>query len=120
MWYPLLMTTEYPADEPPEALGETLDGEYVWRRDDEARVVRYADGSTRPYDEAENTAADARQTRASQKEILADLQGYADRVQAIIDTPNATINANPAAYIKDLARAVKRTLGSVRDLTRLA
>lgn len=113
------MTSNNLEDEAPDVMGEMLDGAMQWERDDDARLIRYADGATRPYGVEENFAADKRAMRKDLNAILVELQGYADKAQQIIDTPNATINANPAGYIKDLARGLKRTLGSVRDLTRL-
>lgn len=107
-------------EEGPDVLGSVnTDGVWSWQRDDAARVVRYADGTTRSYDEAENVAADTRAMKSQVDEILADLNSYADRAQQIIDTPNPTINASPAAYIKDGARAMKRTISSVKDLIRM-
>ena len=80
--------------------------------DDDLMVVTFTDGSTRPYDETELAARLARiesaDLRASVKELIGELNSHIDKAQAVIDTPNATINASPVAYIKDLARALKR------------
>ena len=50
--------------------------------------------------------------------IIADLDTEITRVQAVLDTTNATINSGPAPYIKDVARAVKRSAQANKDLAR--
>lgn len=57
--------------------------------------------------------------KVSLKLLIGELNDYIDKAQLIIDTPNANINSNPAAYIKDLARATKRGLRSLKDVVRL-
>ena len=52
------------------------------------------------------------------KAIITDLRAEKDRAQSVIDTANATINASPAPYIKDTARAAKRIAGAAIDLAR--
>jgi len=45
---------------------------------------------------------------ANQRAIETNLAQDLEAMQAILDTPNATINSNPAAVIKDIARMNKR------------
>jgi hypothetical protein len=68
--------------------------------------------STRAYTGAEAARAAAEATQlaeatnkgAIEANIIQDLAA----MQTIIDTANATINASPASYIKDIARAIRR------------
>ena len=107
----------------------------VERFDDDARTVSRLDELTgdviavRPYTEAENAQADARAaqpaadaehaaTKGRVKQIITDLQAEKDRAQAVLDTANATINASPAKYVKDLAQSAKRTADAVIDLAK--
>lgn len=55
---------------------------------------------------AENDSAET----VNQKSNYTNMQADLAKMQTIIDTPNATINASPAAYIKDNSRAVRRIL----------
>lgn len=83
------------------------------------KVYGYAeDGSTviweRPYTAEENARADTdasaraeESNRASIEEAL--VPALAD-LQAIIDDTNANINQNPAARIKTVSRALRRTI----------
>jgi hypothetical protein len=103
-------------------------GVLIEHYDDATRTVTYYDEktgaflSTRPYGPDENATADAEATKAEGKTgvelIVADLKTEKDRVQAIIDTPNATINTNPAGFIKDVARASKRIADAAIDLAK--
>jgi hypothetical protein len=71
-----------------------------------------AETSTRPYTAAENAEAEAAATEllaitnkgAVETNIVTDMAA----MQMIINDTNANINANPAARIKDIARAIRR------------
>jgi len=107
-------------------------GVLAQRWDDATRTYtdfRTDPDTVRPYTTAENAAADALAAQAAQevvhaatvtrvKAIITDLQAEKDRVQPAIDATNATINANPATYIRDNARAIKRVADAVADLAR--
>ena len=72
---------------------------------------------------AEELAAQAEQAareadRTAVKAIITDLRAEKGRAQNVIDTANATINASPASYIKDTARAAKRIADAAIDLAR--
>ena len=66
--------------------------------------------------QAEAAAYEAR--RLTVKAIINDLRAEKTRAQAVIDTPNATINTSPAPHIKDVARAAKRIADAAIDLAR--
>ena len=66
--------------------------------------------------QAEAAAYEAQ--RLTVKAIIADLRAEKTRAQAVIDTPNATINTSPAPHIKDVARAAKRIADAAIDLAR--
>jgi len=113
-----------------DSMGDFVDGAYVWKRNDVLSVIEYQDGSTRPYTAEEMLARDLRieqaalraefeATKAAVKLAIAELNGYMDAVQLVIDMDNATIKSNPAPAIKDIARAVKRGLGTTKDLAKL-
>ena len=105
------------------------DGVLVESWDDESRT--YTDHRTeqsRPYTDEENAAADQRAadaTQAANDQALRDgLQDAIDAAllrqaayQAVIDTPNSEIKANPQGHIVSIARQGKR---SERALIRLA
>ena len=112
-----------------------FDGELRERADDATRTVTTWDAagqvtSTRPYSPEENAAADSRAaseqaqaqreaTRAAVRAIVDDLRAEKARAQAVIDATNATINAGPAPYVKDVARAAKRIAdAAIDDLAR--
>jgi hypothetical protein len=59
----------------------------------------------RPKTQAEIDAATAATNQAS---IVTNLNQDMVAVQAILDTANATINANPAAHIKTMGRMLRR------------
>jgi hypothetical protein len=59
----------------------------------------------RPKTQAELDAATA---SANHSNIVTNLNADMAAMQATIDTPNATINANPASYIKSQARMLRR------------
>ena len=63
--------------------------------------------------------AEKRNIRGSLPAILNQLDAEIARVQAVIDTPNADINAKPAPSIIANSRAIKRSLGAVKDALRL-
>lgn len=87
------------------------------RRDDATRTYTEYNSSgvqtsTRPYTAEENAALDAAiaaaQARSNRSAIETNLLQDLATMQTIIDTANATINASPASYIKDIARAIRR------------
>ena len=86
--------------------------------DDTRTATEYTDtgfrSPPRPYTERENAEADDRaltvQQEANRQSIEAALADALATLQAIIDTPNSTINSSPAPYIKDLARASRRQI----------
>jgi len=103
-------------------------GVLIEHYDDVARTATYYDEKTgeflytRPYTADENATADADIARAEGKAgvdtIIADLKAEKARVQPTIDATNATINSNPAGYIKDNARAIKRIADACIDLAK--
>jgi hypothetical protein len=80
-----------------------------------------AQTSTRAYNAAENAEANAIVALANGSTIDTNLAADLVTLQAMIDTTNATINASPAAYIKDLARVqrriVRRVIGKLDGTT---
>jgi hypothetical protein len=70
--------------------------------------------STRAYTASENAAADAAATQltlaSNQSTIQTNLAQDLVAMQSIIDDTNANINASPAADIKSLARAMRRSI----------
>lgn len=111
-----------------------INGRLVESADDTTRTVTTygPDGEvtgTRPYTDDENAAADAADAQAAAdaehtathdrvQAIVEDLKAEKARVQVTIDTPNATINASPAGYVKDNARAAKRIADAAIDLAK--
>lgn len=105
------------------------DGILVESWDDTTRT--YTDhriGETRPYTDEENADADQRaeqeQKTANDQALRDGLQAAIDAAllrqaayQAVIDTPNSEIKANPQGHIVSIARQGKR---SERALIRLA
>jgi hypothetical protein len=98
-----------------------------WYRDDQTKQVVYRDGSTRPYTNDEVTAMNQRlveqaarnaaeSSRAKVKTALAGLGTNIAALQALIDTPDASINAAPAASIKALAGAIQKNLSLIKDV----
>lgn len=105
----------------------------VWERwDDVARTVSTLTAengdvvSVRPYTDPENVSADAKAaqpaldaehlaTKARVDTIIADLKVEKDRVQVVIDKPNAQIGP---ADTKDVARAAKRIADAAIDLAK--
>ena len=67
---------------------------------------------------AQEAAAAYEAQRLLVKAIITDLRAEKNRAQAVIDTTNATINASPAPYIKDTARAAKRIADAAIDLAK--
>ena len=67
---------------------------------------------------AQEAAAAYEAQRLLVKAIITDLRAEKARAQTVIDTANATINASPASYIKDTARASKRIADAAIDLAR--
>ena len=65
----------------------------------------------------EDAAANEAQ-RLLVKAIITDLRAEKARAQGVIDAANSTINASPASYIKDTARAAKRIADATIDLAR--
>jgi len=113
---------------------EHTEPETIERFDDATRSVDTLDIdgkvlSTRPYTVEENAAADQRVAQAALdsehaathervKAIITELQAEKARVQSAIDATNATINASPAGFIKDNARAAKRIADAAIDLAK--
>lgn len=92
--------------------------------DDDARTYteydeQGAEVSSRPYTAEENARADAEAAQAlveSNRRTIEEALGAAlATLQTTIDTANATINAGPAVYVKDIARIQRRI---IRLLTR--
>lgn len=67
---------------------------------------------------AEQAAAARAANRATVAAIVDDLQAEKARVQPVLDATNATINAGPAPYLRDTARAAKRIADAAIDLAR--
>ena len=67
---------------------------------------------------AEQAAAARVANRAVVAAIVDNLQAEKARVQPAIDATNATINAGPAPYIRDNARAAKRIADAAIELAR--
>jgi hypothetical protein len=94
-----------------------------WWDDDTRTFKVYGDDgalvSTRPYTAEENARADAEASSAQQDTNRATIElALGDALatpQAVIDDTNASINSNPAARIKDIARTQRR---AIRLLTR--
>lgn len=115
------------AEQNPQSFGAIdADGVYLWKRNDTLGLVEFTDGTTREYTDNEKVYANVRVAKAklvtlrqSVKELIGDVNTIIDKAQVTIDTPNSTINASPAAYIKDNARAIKRALGTIKDIVRL-
>lgn len=113
-----------------------IDGVLRESWDDDTRFVTMRDASgvilpdyPRAYTPEENAIIDARIAEANAKTareaqrtlvkaIVTDLQLEKDRVQPTIDATKATINADPGAYIKDVARAAKRIADANIDLAK--
>jgi hypothetical protein len=110
-------------------------GHLIFRWDDSTRTFTEWDHEgvlvqERPYNADENAAADVRSeehSRIANEQTLRDgleqaiIQAEAMQadLQGLIDTANATINSNPAPYIKGLADAQKKTLSGLIRLIRL-
>lgn len=78
---------------------------------DEQGVEILPDRAYTPEEVAASLADAAVITAATNKATIEQaLSDALATLQAILDTPNATINAGPAPYIKDLARAQRRTI----------
>lgn len=73
----------------------------------------------RPYNAAENAAADAAATAKTEATNAAtleqELDAALDSLQVILDDTNSNINTNAAARIKDIAKALKKTIRVVND-----
>jgi hypothetical protein len=80
-----------------------------------------AQTSTRAYNAAENAEANAIVATSNASTIDTNLAADLVTLQAMIDATNATINASPASYIKDLARVqrriVRRVIGKLDGTT---
>jgi hypothetical protein len=97
-------------------------GVLVYRWDDDSRTFTdytVEPPASRPYTEAENTEADefakAQTDEATRRTIEEALAQALTTMQALLDTPNATLNAGPGPFLKDLARVNRRV---IRLLTR--
>lgn len=95
------------------------DGKLAEQWDDDTRTyTRFnKDGSvedTKPYTDDENRIADqikTAETRTKNEESLKQqLDASLDSLQAIIDDSKSNINADPSARIKDIAKALKKTI----------
>jgi hypothetical protein len=68
----------------------------------------------RPYTAAENAEADARAVKATEEanrvSVEQALQDALVTLQAILDTQNSVIKADPQTFIKDMARIQKRQI----------
>lgn len=93
------------------------DGSVRIEQNDETRT--YSDFTTdpptiRPYNPDENAAADQRLVEEAAEAVRVQVEQILDAsladLQAIIDTPNATINGSPAQHIKTLARVQRRLI----------
>lgn len=98
----------------------SVDGVLEERWDDGTRTYtdyRPDPDVSRPYTAEENAAADTAATEAlyaaNEIELMADLEQAIIDVQVLLDTPNSTIAATPAPYIKDLGHILKKVLRSV-------
>jgi hypothetical protein len=96
-------------------------GVFVERWDDNTRT--YADFrtdpvTTRPYTAQEHLDADERAAQATEDANRRTVDEALDlrmgTMQAIVDDTNANINSNPAARIKDIARAVRLLIRQAR------
>jgi hypothetical protein len=94
-----------------------LDGVLALRYDDDTRTVtdyRVDPPTSRPYSPSENADTDGvlldEAEAAARRTIEEALASALTSMQAILDTPNATLNAGPAPYIKDLARVNRRLI----------
>ena len=76
--------------------------------------------ATRQQQDQIAAANEHENARSSVTTILTELDAEIARAQTVIDTTNTTINGSPASYIKDLARAVKRSAKASKDLARFA
>ena len=56
---------------------------------------------------------------AGDQAVIGELDLLSEAARVLIDTPNATINAGPAPYLKDLARGSRKVIGIVKDLAKL-
>lgn len=68
--------------------------------------------------EQRNRDAERTATRDAVRTILGDINAEIDRARAVKSTPNATIKANPAPYINDLATSMIRLAQATKDLAR--
>ena len=108
------------------------DGQILYEWDDDNRTyIDHVAGTSRPYTDEENAAADQRQTQevnsTNEETLLAGLENviaraldYQAKAQEIIDDTNQNINSSPAKHIKALARAQKRSAGDIIRLARIA
>lgn len=98
------------------------DGELLEQWDDASRTYtdfRPDPDESRPYTDTENATADAQAQAATHAANEASLEDDLDEalisLQVIIDDLNANINDNPAARIKDVAKALKKTIRKVNQ-----
>jgi hypothetical protein len=95
-------------------------GNLIEQWDDESRkYTRFNEdgsvaGTPRDYNDDENADADrleAAETRLKNEESLKQqLDASLDSLQVIIDDSKSNINADPASRIKDIAKALKKTI----------
>lgn len=118
----------------PDVTGCELNGILIQQWDDATATYTERDTTgavtlTRPYN-ADETAAAAIRAAAAQaavdraalhaavRQIITDLQAEKDRAQIVLDATAADINAAPATYIVDAAKAAKRIADAAIDLAR--
>lgn len=89
----------------------------IWRSTEQT-VTRDDSTGAESITWADPNRAAREAARATVRQVIDDLHAEKTRTQAIIDATNATINAAPAAYIKDGARAAKRIADAAIDLAR--
>lgn len=110
----------------PDMMVHYTDGVIVWQRNDDLSIVEYADGTTRPYNAEELLAREDRVSlvtaeaarasfKAAQSALITEINTNLAAVQLVIDAGTANTSANT----KTLARAIKRTLLSVKDLAKM-
>lgn len=75
--------------------------------------------SSRPFTAEENAVADADAQAKTEKQnaetLEQELDAALDSLQVILDDTNSNINTNAAARIKDIAKALKKTIRVVND-----
>jgi hypothetical protein len=96
------------------------DGNLIEQWDDESRkYTRFNEdgsvaGTPRDYNDDENADADRLKTAEirikNEESLKQQLDASLDALQVILDDSKSNINADPASRIKDIARALKKTI----------